>query len=287
MAGRPPSPEGSSQPLLERDPALNDEAQAVRTTVVHSRLMEGRDARNSLLLVSIHTFVNVPQIVAAAVILALKWTESTLCYRIQIWWAIYWLSCGRTSRIIALRERYLRHISNLKFGLALSLAGFFWFLVGNMWVISYGARCDDGSTLYQLAFWMIVITYTKFFLPCIVPLVLLPVICFCVSCVNCLFDLLEDLLRGEGATQEAISRLETKKFAPAMFAPNDSSCSICLNEFELSQELRVLPCVHHFHIECVDEWLLVNATCPTCRKPIDDGASAPETRSEDDVLGMV
>ncbi|GLE00056.1 hypothetical protein PINS_up008783 [Pythium insidiosum] len=300
MAGRPRSPESSSQRLLARDPTLNEEAQAVRMTVLNSSVQEARDARNSRLIMWIITFVNVPQIVAAAVILALKWTESTLCYRIQIWvllhtihlsltlaleWAIYWLNGGRTNRIIALRERYMRHLGNVKY--ALDLAGLFWFLVGNMWVISDGARCDDGSTLYQLALWMIVISYTKIFLPCILLLALLPVICFCLPCVIRLLNRLQDPMRGKGATQEAISRLETKKFAPAMFAPDDSSCCICLNEYELSQELRVLPCEHHFHKECVDEWLLVNATCPTCRKPIVDGVSAPETRSEDDVLGMV
>ncbi|KAG9191572.1 hypothetical protein G6011_10306 [Alternaria panax] len=40
-------------------------------------------------------------------------------------------------------------------------------------------------------------------------------------------------------------------------------CSICTEDFEKGQNLRVLPCDHKFHPECVDPWLLnVSGTCP-------------------------
>jgi hypothetical protein len=40
-------------------------------------------------------------------------------------------------------------------------------------------------------------------------------------------------------------------------------CSICTEDFEKGQDLRVLPCNHKFHSECVDPWLLnVSGTCP-------------------------
>lgn len=40
-------------------------------------------------------------------------------------------------------------------------------------------------------------------------------------------------------------------------------CSICTEDFERGQDLRVLPCDHKFHPECVDPWLLnVSGTCP-------------------------
>lgn len=40
-------------------------------------------------------------------------------------------------------------------------------------------------------------------------------------------------------------------------------CSICTDEFEKGQDIRVLPCNHKFHPDCVDPWLLnVSGTCP-------------------------
>jgi len=43
-------------------------------------------------------------------------------------------------------------------------------------------------------------------------------------------------------------------------------CSICTDDFEVGQDLRVLPCDHKFHPACIDPWLLnVSGTCPLCR----------------------
>jgi hypothetical protein len=43
-------------------------------------------------------------------------------------------------------------------------------------------------------------------------------------------------------------------------------CTICTEDFEKGQDIRVLPCDHKFHPECVDPWLLnVSGTCPLCR----------------------
>ena len=47
-----------------------------------------------------------------------------------------------------------------------------------------------------------------------------------------------------------------------------SQCSICRCEFEPEDELRVLPCGHADHAECIDQWLAVNKSCPLCNKDI-------------------
>ena len=40
-------------------------------------------------------------------------------------------------------------------------------------------------------------------------------------------------------------------------------CPICTDDFEKSQDIRVLRCNHKFHTECVDPWLRnVSGTCP-------------------------
>ncbi|XP_054803548.1 E3 ubiquitin-protein ligase ATL6-like [Prosopis cineraria] len=43
-------------------------------------------------------------------------------------------------------------------------------------------------------------------------------------------------------------------------------CAVCLNEFEDSETLRLMPkCDHVFHPDCIDEWLASHTTCPVCR----------------------
>lgn len=47
-------------------------------------------------------------------------------------------------------------------------------------------------------------------------------------------------------------------------------CAVCLNKFEPSEILRLLPkCKHAFHVECVDTWLDAHSTCPLCRYQVD------------------
>ncbi|XP_063241298.1 uncharacterized protein LOC134541647 [Bacillus rossius redtenbacheri] len=46
-------------------------------------------------------------------------------------------------------------------------------------------------------------------------------------------------------------------------------CTICLSEFEECEDVRRLPCMHLFHIDCVDQWLGSNKRCPICRVDIE------------------
>ncbi|KAI3969241.1 hypothetical protein MKW92_045172 [Papaver armeniacum] len=44
-------------------------------------------------------------------------------------------------------------------------------------------------------------------------------------------------------------------------------CAICLSEFEIGDEIRVLPqCNHGFHVTCIDTWLGSHSSCPSCRQ---------------------
>ncbi|KAK9508614.1 hypothetical protein O3M35_006140 [Rhynocoris fuscipes] len=50
---------------------------------------------------------------------------------------------------------------------------------------------------------------------------------------------------------------------------NTEKCTICLSEFEDFEDVRRLPCMHLFHVECVDQWLSSNKRCPICRVDIE------------------
>lgn len=46
-------------------------------------------------------------------------------------------------------------------------------------------------------------------------------------------------------------------------AESGLACSVCTDDFVKGQDIRVLPCNHKFHPECIDPWLLnVSGTCP-------------------------
>ena len=47
------------------------------------------------------------------------------------------------------------------------------------------------------------------------------------------------------------------------------SCTFYFTEFEEDEDVRRLPCMHLFHVPCVDQWLGLNKRCPICRVDIE------------------
>lgn len=88
--------------------------------------------------------------------------------------------------------------------------------------------------------------------------------------------------RNKSSTQETVQTTATttdpasdatateekrKSAAPSTKTPGHDtgnfSCPICTDDFIKGQDLRVLPCNHKFHPECIDPWLVnVSGTCP-------------------------
>ncbi|XP_020694714.1 RING-H2 finger protein ATL79-like [Dendrobium catenatum] len=47
-------------------------------------------------------------------------------------------------------------------------------------------------------------------------------------------------------------------------------CPVCLVEFNDGDGVRKLPeCMHCFHVQCIDKWLLLHSSCPVCRAECD------------------
>nr|XP_042711981.1 RING finger protein 215 isoform X4 [Chrysemys picta bellii] len=69
-----------------------------------------------------------------------------------------------------------------------------------------------------------------------------------------------------------LSALKTRRYHPGKHpwsqARDIDSCAVCLDQFHKNQCLRVLPCSHEFHRDCVDPWLLLQQTCPLCKHNI-------------------
>mmetsp|Transcript_103930 Transcript_103930/g.323953 ORF Transcript_103930/g.323953 Transcript_103930/m.323953 type:complete len:274 (+) Transcript_103930:129-950(+) len=47
-----------------------------------------------------------------------------------------------------------------------------------------------------------------------------------------------------------------------------SQCCVCLEQFRQGEELRMLPCMHRYHRECIDRWLTRSPACPVCKHDI-------------------
>ncbi|CAF1056344.1 unnamed protein product [Rotaria sordida] len=72
-----------------------------------------------------------------------------------------------------------------------------------------------------------------------------------------------------GASQEHINcRTLSYKYVKEKISVEEK-CTICLCEYDQYDNVRRLPCMHLFHIECVDKWLIQSKRCPICRIDID------------------
>ncbi|KAF4518256.1 hypothetical protein B566_EDAN010402, partial [Ephemera danica] len=80
---------------------------------------------------------------------------------------------------------------------------------------------------------------------------------------------------NHGASQDTIERCtfphkyKMRKRNTDDLEDTTEKCTICLSEFEEDEDVRRLPCMHLFHVECVDQWLSTNKRCPICRVDIE------------------
>ncbi|KAK6318079.1 hypothetical protein J4Q44_G00113700 [Coregonus suidteri] len=81
---------------------------------------------------------------------------------------------------------------------------------------------------------------------------------------------------GQGAvvakkslSEREIERLPTKTYDPAHSA-GKTQCQICFSDYTEGELLRMLPCLHDYHVQCIDRWIKENTTCPICRIDISE-----------------
>ncbi|KAL5574645.1 hypothetical protein UlMin_016344 [Ulmus minor] len=171
-----------------------------------------------------------------------------------------------------------------------------WFVVGNVWIFGGHTSPSDAPKLYRLC--IVFLTFS-----CIgyaMPFILCATICCCLPCIISVLGIREDLSQTRGATVESINALPTYKFklkkngniddqendpgvaeggilaagteGERAISGEDAVCCICLAKYADNDELRELPCLHVFHIECVDKWLKINASCPLCKSEVGESS---------------
>jgi len=143
---------------------------------------------------------------------------------------------------------------------ALSLATYGWGILGTVWLIN-SSRCAACPGLPYLCTGVVLSGISRIF--------------GTLALFSCRFPNQNNEVQGqerkpEGAPIELISKLPLIRFAPGMSQDEpESSCAICLVQFEQYHLLRNLPCAHKFHKHCIDKWLRRNKICPLCLRDIE------------------
>ena len=84
-------------------------------------------------------------------------------------------------------------------------------------------------------------------------------------------DGLARMIRVDKLTRDQVLLLDEEEYKPEITDENDEAacCAICLEEFELGEKVRVLPCGHKFHEDCLIPWLTErHASCPLCKMDV-------------------
>ncbi|KAF7646658.1 hypothetical protein LDENG_00184100 [Lucifuga dentata] len=83
--------------------------------------------------------------------------------------------------------------------------------------------------------------------------------------------------QGAVRTKKTLSRREIQRFPTKTFQSSQSAgntqCQICFCDYTDGEKLRILPCFHDYHVQCIDRWLKENTTCPICRANMADSSS--------------
>ncbi|CAK9133605.1 unnamed protein product [Ilex paraguariensis] len=68
------------------------------------------------------------------------------------------------------------------------------------------------------------------------------------------------------ASSSAIAEKKQETINGSIKASDDDlTCSVCLEQVNVAELIRSLPCLHQFHANCIDPWLRQQGTCPVCK----------------------
>lgn len=152
-----------------------------------------------------------------------------------------------------------------------------WFILGSVWVSDGGTCSTTAPHLYRLIVALTIIYYALLFLP---------LACFClIVCCLPLFIVVYRIMlpyaererrRARAADPAHVESLSSITYSADTFRAHtgndnldDTSCVICLCDYEENEVVRFLPCKHHFHKDCVDVWLRLDKACCLCKQDID------------------
>lgn len=279
-----PSDPEQTNLLIEHGPELSTEA-TVRANALQGTVQGFSDRRNTLIVLVTMAFCNIPQALAVVVVMTLYWNDGIWdCSNPLAAWALVHAAI-LTASVLVTWKLYVTHrehpdyIGTMKWRSTLDFISLVWFVFGNMW--TFGSSCKDSAPpIYWLCFSLLIVHYVVLCAPCIGILILVPLMCLCLPCLIKIANYMN--AKNKERLNSWIKALPVHKFDPDEHE-GDTTCSICLSEYEQDDEIRRMPtCDHAFHAACIDEWLLLNASCPVCRQPL---RQEQDSTSDSDAAG--
>ena len=72
---------------------------------------------------------------------------------------------------------------------------------------------------------------------------------------------------NKGLSKKQFDKLPFVKYDKNKYSEN-YQCIICMEEFQKNEKVKLLPCGHIFHDNCIKEWLMKQKSCPFCKSEI-------------------
>jgi len=70
----------------------------------------------------------------------------------------------------------------------------------------------------------------------------------------------------DAASEADIAALPVQRVTgDASHLGEQSCCTICLEDFKAGDDVKTLPCLHLYHMSCIDSWLRRSNDCPICK----------------------
>lgn len=167
--------------------------------------------------------------------------------RMHLLWQFHWRQVA--DHTAASRIHELTTSRSWGWGGLLAMASYCWCVVGIVWLLNSNF-CSPCPDLYRLTFGMMALAVLK---PCLT-----------LAAFRKLSEGQEQPPPPKGAREEVIASLPLLEYLPSAAEESQTSCAVCLCDFDSGEKLRHLPCGHKFHKDCIDTWLRRNKACPLC-----------------------
>lgn len=236
--------------LYQSDGAIHSEGDTINdpSSVVRiNALRNVQTIRFSYMAIVISILFNLPQIIAIGTVLVFNnnYGNGNECsnHPLSLWLSLYAarLSFSLLLNLVPLFDTSVALTMDGTYNTCnsiLNISALIIFVLGNIWIIDpSSSNCNTTvPAVYQLCIAMLVINYVIMFLPCILLVILSPCVFLCLPVLLSFSSIFST---ERGLDDKYFDLLPSEKYKHNM---SISECSICLEQFDSIQDVRVLPC---------------------------------------------